>query len=334
MSMKEIRELASKRNENRGGNKTFKNNDIYPFWLMDAGDEAIIRFLPDKNTENPWPFIEKLEHKLPINGSNRKIACPKMYGHNCAICDKSKEYYDAEGDDSENGKFYYRDRMHLGRALILKDPLDPATDDDGQLVDREGKVYTVQLGFQIYEKIMGQLADFFDDDDPLPWDLDEGFNFKIKPVKQGSYKKYDLSSTFEKKSSTIPDEYLENIEIVDLRTLLPEEIDYDKSNEFYAQHTSGGVGNSDSLESKKNKSSGSARKSALDRMKNEDDDDDNDAAELDGDDKAELASTVAEAKASDADDADDADDSDDDDDDGDDALQAIINRRKKNKAKK
>lgn len=333
--MAEVRELAKKKSAgNKESGNNFKNTDIYPFWKMKENEEAVIRFLPDKNEEErPLPFISKQEHKLAINGKNRKIPCPQTFGNKCPICDVSQEYYRAEGKGSKNGKYYWRDMMHLARAVVISDPLPP-DDETGETF--EGKVVTLQLGFQIHEKIMAQIGDFFDDDDPLPWDLEKGFNFKIKKTKQGDYMKYDLASTFERKPSEIPTDYLENIKLIDLETLLPEEVDYDKANEFLENHLSGGVDDSDddSLDSKRSggdSETSSKRSEMLKRLQGEEDEE-----ELDED----MKSIVEDAKQEDSDSSSDSedqsdddsdDDDEDDDEDDDDELKAIIRRRRSKK---
>lgn len=332
LTMKEIQELAKKKTSGGDNKQRFKNTDIYPFWLMQEDEIAKVRFLPDKNKENVLPFVEKLEHKLTIDGNVRKVPCPKMYDHKCPICDLSQEYYKSEGDDSKNGKYYYRDRMHLARALIIEDPLQPDSETGETYV---GKVVTLQLGFQIHEKIMEQLGTFFDDEDMPPWDFEEGYNFNIKKVKQGKYHKYDIGSSFDRKPSAIPDEYLENIEIKDLRDLLPEEIDYDKANEFLEKHMSGGVADSDSLESKKSSTSENSDKRAamLSRLEGSDDDDEDDNDEQDEAKKVvrELAEEAEEDDLS-SDAYASKDDDDEDDDDEDAELQAIINRKRRKKS--
>ena len=334
LTMKEIQELARKKSSSEGNQNRYGNSDIYPFWNMKEDEIAVIRFLPDKNKDNQIPLVEKLEHKLTIDGDVRKIPCPKMYGHKCPICDLSQEYYKAEGDDSVNGKFYYRDKMHLARAIVMEDPLPP-NPDTGET--QKGKVVTVQLGFQIYEKIMEQLGTFFDEDDLPPWDFDEGYNFNIKKVKQGKWMKYDIGSSFDRKPSAVPTEYMEELEIKDLRDFLPEEVDYDKANEFLEKHKSGGVADSDSLENKRSKNSGdnSDRRAAMmARLEGKSDDDDDD----DDDDQEEAKKAVrelaeeAEEFEKEVDSSTDSDDDGDDDDDEDDALKAIVNRRRKNKS--
>ena len=48
----------------------FKPSNYYPFFLMKDGQQAVVRFLPDKNLENPMGFlVEKVVHNLVINGN-------------------------------------------------------------------------------------------------------------------------------------------------------------------------------------------------------------------------------------------------------------------------
>ena len=70
---------------------------------MKNGEQAIIRFLPDKNQDNPLGFlVEKLSHALTINGERKTVPCLRMYGEDCPICAVSSAYY--KDEDKENGK--------------------------------------------------------------------------------------------------------------------------------------------------------------------------------------------------------------------------------------
>lgn len=248
-SVKDLKAFLDQKKNNKGGRKY--NPDVYPFWQIEPGQEAVVRFLPGEGNEI-YPFVERLDHKLTINGKVKNIPCPSMHGEKCPICDLSREYYAEEGDDSENGKHYYRDSVQLAKAIVISDPL-PADPDTGETY--EGKVVTLRLGYQIMQKINEEVSRL-EDDEALPWDLEEGTNFTIKPVKQGKYKKYDIGSGFARRPSAIPKEYIKNIEIIDLDTLLPEVASFDEINEMLDAHLSGGSleNDKDSLESKKRES--------------------------------------------------------------------------------
>ena len=243
MSKKSFAELKAKfkqqqqEKEQKAGNK-FQNNDIYPFWTMNAGDECIVRILPDANSENPAPFpisVELLEHQLLVDGKNRKIPSLENWGEADPIAELSQKYY--KMGDADKGKMYWRSKINLLRALIIKDPLpvDPETGENA-----EGKVKTLRFGFQMMETLLDGIAS--DEIDIEPWDLKNGFNFRIKKTVQGKDKKgkeqytYAIGSGFVRNSSDISDM---NVELVDLQTLLPANPGLEKVQRLLDAHISG-----------------------------------------------------------------------------------------------
>lgn len=217
--------------------KNFTNNNVYPHWDIEEGESATVRILPDKNEDNEESFfVEKLEHKLSINGQDRRIPCIKMWDEKCPICALSAKYYKTEGDKSERGKYYYFKRTNLMKALILKDPIAYETADETAV----GQVKTLQLTYQLMNLINAALAS--DDEETmleaLPWDLEQGYNFVIKKTKQGDYDNYSTGSGFSTKVSAIPEKYLEAVEegMVDLTTLLPANPGLDAVQKLLEQH--------------------------------------------------------------------------------------------------
>ena len=218
-----LRALYKKEKDNKNSNNSQSRNDIYPFWQMDVGQEAIVRILPDKNEDNPFQYhVDKLEHNLTINGKNEKVPCLSMYGEKCPICDLSREFYKSEGKESKSGKYYYRKKISLVRVLVVKDPL-PADEETGETY--EGKVYNTQFGYQLMEKIREEISS--DDIDELPWDLHAGHNFKIKKSAQGDHGNYSMGSKFIPKVTAIDDDSLETLELINLETLLPRNPGYE-----------------------------------------------------------------------------------------------------------
>lgn len=204
---------AFKQKENEGSGRP---NNYYPFWNIPEGNQAIIRFLPDANDDNPMGFmVEKLMHTLLINGEEKKVPCLKMYGEECPICKVSAAYYKAE--DKANGKKYWRKKQHIAQALVVEDPL-PA--DDATNETHEGKVRFVALGYQLFNII----KDAFESGelDEVPFAFEGGTNFVIKKTRQGEYPTYSLSK-FARKSTDLDDEEIAAAkdQMIDLSTLLP-----------------------------------------------------------------------------------------------------------------
>lgn len=212
-------------------------NNYYPFWNMKVGDQAMVRFLPDANSENPLGFmVEKLQHTLIINGERKTVPCLKMYGEtDCPICKVSSAYY--KSDDKENGKKYWRNKQHLVQALIVEDPLDPDTETKE---NSEGKVMVLALGYQLFNIIKeafesGEL-------DEIPYAYKDGCNFIIKKSKQGEYDTYAVGSKFARKSSSLDDDEIAFVEdnLLDLSTLLPAHPTHEKLEAMLEAEMTGG----------------------------------------------------------------------------------------------
>ena len=79
-----------KASESKGsGERTGGDNSIYPFWNLKEGEESVLRFLPDGNTDNTFFWVERAMIKLPFAGikgeSESKptivqVPCVEMYG--------------------------------------------------------------------------------------------------------------------------------------------------------------------------------------------------------------------------------------------------------------
>lgn len=199
--------------------KESRPNNYYRFWDMKAGEQCVVRFLPDLNADNPFGFmVEKLMHKLTINGEDKTVPCLKMYDEECAICNVSSAYYKEEGKDSPNGKKYWRKKQHIVQALIMEDPLAPNPETGS---NSEGKVMFLNLSYQIYSVIKASFES--GDLEQVPYFHDGGYDFIIKKTQNGDYPKYDVGTNFVRRASSLtPDEIaIADDGSVDLSTLLP-----------------------------------------------------------------------------------------------------------------
>lgn len=190
-------------------------NNYYRFWNMSYGEQATVRFLPDANPDNPLGFlVEKVMHNLEINGERKSVPCLSMYGEDCPVCAVSQAYY--KNDDKANGKKYWKKKQHIAQALIVDDPL-PADEQTGE--NSEGKVRFVALGYQLFNIIKeafesGEL-------DEVPFAYEGGCNFIIKKTQQGEHANYAVGSKFARKASDLDQDTIDNLDLIDLSTLLP-----------------------------------------------------------------------------------------------------------------
>ncbi len=226
--------LAEEKQKKENGGSGGYSSDIYPFWQMAVGDQARVRILPDSNEDNPFMFyVDRLEHKISINGEDKRIPCRSMHGEDCPICELSRKYYKEEGKGSKNGKYYYRNKTSLVRVLVVEDPLAP-NKDTGETY--EGKVLNTQFGYQLMEKIKEQISS---DDLGDFTDFNEGYDFIIKKTPQGEYGTYAVGSGFARRPSAIDEDVQSSIELIDLGTLLPKDLGYEKVHNMLSAHLSG-----------------------------------------------------------------------------------------------
>lgn len=224
LSIDQLKAAFGQTDKKEGGSS--RPSNYYPFWKMNDGQQAVVRFLPDKDPENSLGFlVEKRTHVLSINGENKTVPCPTMYDEECPICKLSSEYYSKE--DKVNGKKYWRKKQHIAQAIIVEDPL-PVDDDTGE--NHEGQVRFIALGYQLFNII----KDAFESGelDEVPFAYEGGTDFIIKKSKQGEYSTYALGSKFARKSRDLDDDEIANAQehMVELKTMLPEMLPDEKLN--------------------------------------------------------------------------------------------------------
>lgn len=194
-------------------------NNYYPFYKIPEDSQAAIRFLADKNEDNPLAFlVEKVYHELTINGEKKTIPCLHSYGEACPICAVSKEYYDA--GDKINGKKFYRKKSYVAQALVVDDPM---TEGDSAA----GQVKLISIGYSLFNIIRNAFES--NELDEAPYSYQGGTNFLIKRTKKGEFSNYDLSK-FARRSTDLTEDQIEYVDsqIIDLSTLLPKKPDLEK----------------------------------------------------------------------------------------------------------
>lgn len=208
--------FAKKSETSEGGNTGFWDR-FYPFYKMGFDEVATFRFLPDADDDNPLGFIvENRYHELMVNGKKKKIACLKMYGETCPCCEKSSEYYNA--GDSRMGKMFWRKIDYVAQGLVINSPFEFTWKPEAN------PVHLLSMSKQLYEKLETEIVK--GDLDAMPYDMQNGYDFRIIKNKKivpsengGPAKEYGnyADSGFARKSTPIPESFLPNLELLDLK---------------------------------------------------------------------------------------------------------------------
>ena len=194
-SLAEIRAKLQEANNRSTGNSTGGgDNAIYPHWNMQEGREAVVRFLPDGNTDNTFFWVERAMIKLPFAGvkgesDNRnvivQVPCVEMYndGTACPILSEVRPWFKDKSLE-DMGRKYWKKRSYIFQGFVNEDPI-------GEDKTPENPIRRFIIGPQIFQIIKGALMD--PELEELPTDYLKGVDFRIKKTSKGGYADYSTS---------------------------------------------------------------------------------------------------------------------------------------------
>jgi len=194
-SLAEIRaKLAEQQNRSTGNSTGGGDNAIYPHWNMQEGKEAVVRFLPDGNSDNTFFWVERAMIKLPFAGikgesDNRnvivQVPCVEMYndGTPCPILSEVRPWFKDKSLE-DMGRKYWKKRSYIFQGFVSDDPLNEDS-------TPENPIRRFIIGPQIFQIIKGALMD--PELEELPTDYMKGVDFRIKKTSKGGYADYSTS---------------------------------------------------------------------------------------------------------------------------------------------
>ena len=194
-SLAEIRaKLAQQENNSGGGNSGPSGpNPIYPFWNMQEGQSATLRFLPDGDSSNTFFWKERLMIKLPFQGKKGEtdskpitvqVPCMEMYGESCPILGEVRGWF-KDPSLEDMGRKYWKKRSYIFQGFVNDNPI---ADDESP----ENPIRRFIIGPQIFQIIKQALMD--PDMEELPTDFTQGIDFRLNKTKKGEYADYSTST--------------------------------------------------------------------------------------------------------------------------------------------
>jgi hypothetical protein len=183
-----------KQQETRGSNTTGSgDNSIYPFWNMQEGQTATIRFLPDGNDANTFFWTERLMIKLPFAGVKGEtesrpvqvqVPCMEMYGETCPILSEVRGWF-KDPTLEDMGRKYWKKRSYIFQGFVADNPIK---EDETS----ENPIRRFIIGPQIFQLIKAALMD--PDMEELPTDYTAGVDFRLSKGSKGGYADYGASN--------------------------------------------------------------------------------------------------------------------------------------------
>ena len=206
-SLAEIRAKLKSQEVNRSTSNTGGDNAIYPHWNIAEGSEAVVRFLPDKDTTNTFFWTERNMIKLPFAGikgesDNRnvivQVPCVEMYndGTACPILSEVRPWFKDKSLE-DMGRKYWKKRSYIFQGFVNEDPI-------GEDKTPENPIRRFIIGPQIFQIIKGALMD--PELEELPTDYLKGVDFRIKKTSKGGYADYSTSQWSRKERAITAEE--------------------------------------------------------------------------------------------------------------------------------
>ena len=193
-SLAEIRaKLKEQESRSSGSQGPSGPNPIYPFWNMQEGQTATMRFLPDGDQDNTFFWKERLMIKLPFAGvkgdtASRpvqvQIPCMEMYGETCNILNEVRGWF-KDPSLEDMGRKYWKKRSYIFQGFVTENPL---SDDETP----ENPIRRFIIGPQIFQIIKQALMD--PDMEELPTDYTAGVDFRLNKTSKGGYADYSTSN--------------------------------------------------------------------------------------------------------------------------------------------
>ena len=191
-TLAEIRAKLKSTEVNRSTSNAGGDNAIYPHWNIQEGQEAVVRFLPDKDTANTFFWTERNMIKLPFAGikgqtdsrpAQVQVPCMEMYGKTCPILTEVRPWFKDKSME-DMGRKYWKKKSYIFQGFVTQNPLADDT-------TPENPIRRFIIGPQIFNIIRAALLD--PEMEELPTDYLKGVDFRITKTSKGGYADYSTS---------------------------------------------------------------------------------------------------------------------------------------------
>lgn len=194
-SLAEIRAKLLEQENRKGGNSNSGGGDnaIYPFWNINEGSTATIRFLPDGDESNTFFWKERQMIRIPFPGIKGQdehravtvqVPCVEMWGEACPIHAEIRPWFKDPQLEAE-GRKYWKKRSYIFQGFVTDNPL--AEDNTP-----ENPIRRFIINTSIYKIISAALMD--PDFPEIPTDFEQGTDFKLTKTQKGQYADYSTSN--------------------------------------------------------------------------------------------------------------------------------------------
>jgi hypothetical protein len=202
--------LKAQKEKSQRTNKTQSSggdNASYPFWNIDVGATATVRFLPDKDPNNTFFWVKREVIKLPFAGveggdypTNKDVIvtvpCVEMWGDQCPVVQGIRPWWN-DPAKKETARIYWKKKSYIFQGFVVSSPFE-----ENPLPENPIRRFVINPS--IFEIIEKSLLDPEMED--MPTDYVGGVDFRIRKTKKGDYSNYSTSEWSRKTRSLSEDE--------------------------------------------------------------------------------------------------------------------------------
>jgi len=208
-----------------GGGGSSRDPSIYPFWNIKVGESCVLRFLPDKDENNPYPWVEKIlfkwnfpDPRQPQRPVTVTMPCREMYDgpKTCPVMNELRPLWKS---DEETAKRFWPKRSYVYSGFVRKSSWqeNPAPENPIRkfFINKKMHGFIKETLLSTNEETMFQCS---------PDDFENGTNFVVKKTKDGQWDSYATSQWANQSSCLTNDEIaaIEKYGLIDLKTAFPQ----------------------------------------------------------------------------------------------------------------
>jgi hypothetical protein len=194
-SLAEIRARLLEQDNRQSGNKQQGGGDngIFPFWNIPENSTTVLRFLPDGDETNTFPWRERqmirLEFAGVLGGDEGKrvtvtVPCMEMWKETCPIHAEIRPWFKDKSLE-DLGRKYWKKKSYVFQGFVV----DTKLQEESQ---PENTIRRLIINPSIFNIVKGALMD--PEMDNLFTDYENGTDFRLTKTTKGQYADYSTSS--------------------------------------------------------------------------------------------------------------------------------------------
>jgi hypothetical protein len=191
-TLAEIRARLQEQEQKMSGNRT-GDNAIFPFWNIPENSTAVLRFLPDGDDTNTFPWRERQIINLEFTGvkggdeSKRvtvKVPCMEMWKETCPIHAEIRPWF-KDNSLEDLGRKYWKKKSYIFQGFVVQSSL-------AEEAVPENPIRRFIINTSIFNIVKAALMD--PEMESLFTDFENGTDFRLTKTTKGQYADYTTSS--------------------------------------------------------------------------------------------------------------------------------------------